>query len=238
MSVMGYRVTQFIVQSKSRNKKIGNVAQIMIGENKEACMKSCKSAGCEGVPKKEGGKGWCYAWKGRTQFAAISSWKAYEGNPTKYQIRAALAKARKSSKIVRLGSIGDPSALNESQMNTIIEAIEDCGKKLIGYTHGWRWAKWWKGKLMASVESLEEADEAIKQGWGPAVLLPTNFKGYGRHKNLFKTPSGTIGTVCLNQLQEKKIKATWDGEGKKPKPINCDHCRLCDGRRMIGFLKH
>ena len=231
-------MVKYYVQSKSSNSKTGNIPQIGMGSSPEECIKSCLATGCEGVPKKFGGKGeWkCYALMGLAWTGARSAWKKYATDPSRYELHAALAKRHKKAKAVRLGSIGDPSALSPKQAKEIRQAIKEAGLFLIGYTHGWRFAHHWKGHIMASCNSLEEADEAIDAGWSPTIIMPKDFEGTGPMKNIFHTPKGRKGIMCPNQVHKKLIKS---GKSKKASPITCNDCKKCDPKGApIGFYLH
>jgi hypothetical protein len=230
-------MTKYYVQSRATNRKTGNIPQIGIGANPEECIKSCLSTGCEGVPKKFGGKGkWnCYALNGLAWVGAGHVWRKFARVPEAYELHKALAKRKKTAKALRIGSIGDPSALSQDQAKEIRQAAKKAGLFLIGYTHGWRFADHWKGYIMASCGSLEEADEAIDKGWSPTIIMPKSFEGTGPMKNIFHTPKGRKGIMCPNQVHRKLIKA-----GKsKTSPITCNDCKKCDPKgNPIGFYLH
>lgn len=60
--------------------------------------------------------------------------------------------------------------------------------------------------LMASCETLDQADEAAARGWRAAALLPRDHEG-----TTFRTPEGRAGVLC-----------PWDRDG-----TTCNTCRMC-----------
>jgi hypothetical protein len=141
-----------------------------------------------------------------------------------YTLRGALATASKAAKMVRLGSIGDPAGLSPLDGAYIREAVKREGLALIGYTHGWALDKSrrWKGSIMASCDTLAQADQAIADGWRATVVLP-----HDHTARVFETPDGHKGVVCPAMLQ--------------PEIVTCNTCRLCDGSKagpVIGFPDH
>jgi hypothetical protein len=141
-----------------------------------------------------------------------------------YSLRGALATASRAARMVRLGSIGDPAGLSPIDGAYIRETVKREGFALIGYTHGWALdvSTRWKGHIMASCDTLAQADKAIADGWRATVLLPK-----GHTERTFTTPEGHTGVVCPAQLQ--------------PEVVTCNTCRLCDGSKagpVIGFIDH
>ena len=240
---------RYLVTAKSRNTKTGDIPTVWIAgdtgdhkQDKAVTAASCKCSGCPLLPESKGGSGVpegrrpCYAWQGQVQIALITILKAAAKKPRNYSLWNALVNSATSARYVRMTAIGDPSVLNKEQkeeMVSIISSFNDeyCGAsnkmRLIGYIHGWRLAPWWKKHLMASVDSLEEADVAISKGWRPAVTLPADA---GKQKSV-KTPAGNTIVICPHLV-----------EGKKRVP-SCNECGWCSVENTeykfgIGFPTH
>lgn len=75
---------------------------------------------------------------------------------------------------VRLGAYGEPTAIPVSHVYALLEQA----KMWTGYTHTWAAlslagkAYAWQAKLMASVESEQQAHDAMRLGWRPFLALP------------------------------------------------------------------
>lgn len=81
------------------------------------------------------------------------------------------AEARKllSSRMVRLGTYGDPAAV---PLPIIRNAVSQA-KGWTGYTHQWRTAHWrWRELVMASADSLKDMDEAHAKGYRTFRVSP------------------------------------------------------------------
>jgi len=218
----------YLATATTKNKKTGNVPTIAIGATREESLDSCRAVGCPLLHKKHGGEGGgdnplCYSQHGTPSFSHSAMVKAH-AKGKQYSLRGALANASRAARMVRLGSIGDPAALSPIDGAYIRKAVRDEGLALVGYTHGWAMdiAKRWKGHIMASCETMEQADTAIADGWRAVVVLPEDFEG-----RTFDTPDGNRGIVCPAQLQ--------------PEIVTCNTCRLCDGSKagpVVGFIDH
>ena len=90
---------------------------------------------------------------------------------------------------------------------------------------------------MASVHSLSEADDRIRDGWRTAMIAH-GLKAPGTGKpqlrkmpewsgETFVTPDGVKGVVCPAQIK---------------RGVDCNTCGMCDatrpGPRLIVFLQH
>ena len=205
----------------TKNPKTGDVPTGWIGATRSQCMDSCKAVACPLLPKAEGGDGQCYAWHGLPNRAFSSMVKARARGKV-YDLAHALASRRASARMVRLGALGDPSACSPLAAAFIASRVRAAGLVLVGYTHGWRTADHWRGRLMASCDTLAEADQAGALGWRSCVVLPRDHEG-----RRFTTPAGQTGVVCPAQI--------------KPGVVTCNTCRLCDGSArgpVIGFIDH
>ena len=220
---------QYLCTATSTNKKTGNVPTIWIGGTREESLQSCRDVGCPLLHKRHGGPASgsdpiCYAQSGSPSFAHIAMTKAHAKGSKNYSLRGALATASRAAKMVRLGSLGDPAALSPLDGAYIRDAVKREGFALIGYTHGWAldMSRRWKGHIMASCDTLAQADQAIADGWRATVVLP-----HDHTARTFTTPDGHKGVICPAMLQ--------------PELITCNTCRLCDGSKagpVIGFPDH
>lgn len=252
-----YKRTRILVSPNSKNPKTGDIPQIMIGGSKAEGLDSCK--GCPMLSKKMGGKGEktkCYHWGGSSQMGHISMAKANDKDPDKlredlsYQLSS--PKVSRQAQYVRLAVGGDPSALGRERVEEITETVKGHNfKGALGYTHFYRGrGSDLKGLVMASVESLEDADRAVDGGWRAAVVLDAVHPdlALSRAKRFdgaplwtgqdFTTPKGRRVTVCPSQAG-----ATVKDARGNPRPIDCNTCGMCDatqnkGGDIIGFLKH
>jgi hypothetical protein len=228
--------TDYATTPDSKNSKTGNMPTLWVGVTKEQALESCRISGCKLLPRRFGGAdGWindelklkpCYAWQGTVKMAARSIYRSFARNDRKYGIEHALNAAPRSARVLRLTGIGDPSALTEGQADHITEVTHYHKMKLYGFTAGWRFASWWKGRLMASTFTLEEADEALDKGWRASTVLPHDFVGEGPKKNTFVTPKGRKGVVCPFQMGAR---------------LQCTTCKLCVAEKrgpIIGFVSH
>lgn len=197
------------------NRKTGNVPTMAIGRTRQESKDSC--VGCPFLDSGE-----CYAQGGTVAMGHNSMVKGYARKPERYSLKRALANRLASAKMVRLGSIGDPGALPGGYLADVLDAITEEGLDPVGYTHHWRGRPDLAGLLMASVETLAQADEAIRAGFRAAVVLPWNW-----NDQRFTTPEGNTGIVCPAIL--------------KPDVVTCNNCRLCNGAKagpVIGFPDH
>lgn len=195
----------------TRNTKTGDVPTLYIGRDREESKASCK-----GCPLLESGD--CYAQYGTPAQGHASMIKAAKRGKL-YTLKAALLKSKRSAKMARFGAIGDPAALGIDYIKKAVGVIRDFGMDAVGYTHHWERAPEFAGVLMASCDSIEQADTAIDMGYRAAVVLPWD------HEGRFTTPAGRKGIVCP---------AITGG-------ITCNECRLCDGSKsgpVIGFPDH
>lgn len=246
-----------LVTPNSTNTKTGDIPQIMIGRSKAEGLESCK--GCPMLSSKMGGTGEktdCYHWGGSSQMGHISMARANERDPQKlredldYQLSS--PKVSRQAKYVRLAVGGDPAILGRDKVQEIGDTVARHGfKGVLGYTHFYN-SKGadLKGLVMASVESLDDADLAVGSGWRAAVILDAihpdlTLARSGRFKGSplwtgqrFTTPKGRQITICPSQTGA----TVKDARGNE-RPIDCNNCGMCDattnkGGPVIGFLKH
>jgi len=146
-----------------------------------------------------------------------------------------------SAKMIRISDIGDPCALSDTAVRALREAAAAANLFIVGFTHGWRQAPLWRGILMASVGSLDEADEAIDAGWRAAVVLPSTWSPGDK---TFRTPKGRRGVVCPSMIDKAKGRVTYElRRGKKVtvSATQCNSCLICreDWKpAVVGFPDH
>ena len=218
----------------STNDKTGNIPQGYVGEDREQT-----EASCDGCPLRKGG---CYHWQGNARGAQASMQRAHAKNTDsdRYTLKTALSNSRRMARYVRGAVGGDPWVFDRETVKGWLSDIEEQGLAgMLLYTHfAANKGEHLKGLAMASVHSLEEADDRIDEGWRAAMVAD------------FKTPDSKRTT--LNKLP------TWNGEefttpkGRKGivcpaqyKAVDCNSCGLCDAQRVNGdaaplivFLKH
>lgn len=167
--------------------------------------------------------------------AHASMVKAHATDPDRYDLANAVKNSVRSARYARGAVGGDPWVFDADTVKGWIETLKGEGLSgLLLYTHfAATKGAHLKGLAMASVHSLEEADDRIREGWRAAMVADFKQPGTKRHKDLpewngetFTTPDGHKGIVCPAQY----------------KRVNCNTCGLCDASRdnasLIIFLKH
>ena len=214
----------------SNNEKTGNIPQGYVGETREDVETSC--AGC---PMRKNG---CYHWGGRPIAAQSSMQKRYLKLAKEYSLTFALAKSRRTAQYVRGAVGGDPWVFGRAVVKGWIDDIKDAGLKgLLLYTHfAADKGAHLKGLALASVHSLEEADDRIREGWRTALVVDFKVPGSKRaslrktptyNGEVFISPDGHRATVCPAQTK---------------RGVTCNSCGLCEAttvtQPIIVFLKH
>jgi len=210
--------------SKSNNVKTGNIPQQFIGETRELSKESC--SGCPLLKPKINENGEpeeipCYAQNGTEGYFGHNSVIRANKNGKDYTLDNALKNRAKTAKYVRLGSIGDPSAVED--VLEVGQTIREEGLGVLSYTHFWdSRGEFLKGEAMASCDTWEEAEEATNRGWRATVHVDKLEQKQG------KTETGKRFTLCPAQRTDNRIK--------------CNDCGLCDAKRdaaeIIVFLNH
>ena len=205
----------------SNNRKTGNIPQGTIGTTKEEILHSCNVAQCKLRPVDQGGNGECYAHHGTPAMAASSKTRALARGKN-YTLDNALPNSARSARFLRLADIGDPVVLTREQVTSYRDKAIAAGMQgIISYSHAWKHAgQHLKGLVMASCDTLEEADEAIEAGWRAAVILPHDAPLHGN-----TTPAGRRIVVCPAQ--------------RLPNIVTCNICGACDASTkgpIIGCL--
>lgn len=200
------------------NRKTGNIPTSYIGRTLEDVRRSCEAADCKLLENKQ-----CYAWFGTPRAAYASLEKADERGKD-HSLRTAIKQAVRSARFLRVGALGDPCLLPPDELAETYDTARSEGfRGVLAYTHGWKEAgQHLCGLAMASCDSLEEADEALDEGWRTTAILPWDSAHDG---NI--TPAGRNVAVCAAQIK---------------RGVNCNTCGLCDaqarGPPIIGFLDH
>jgi hypothetical protein len=106
--------------------------------------------------------------------------------------------------MLRIGSYGDPVAVPYSVWSPLVAVAAGH----TGYTHAWRETRFWRYRriLMASCESLDDANSARARGWrtfrtGPEGELPV--------RGEFRCPASA----------------------EENKRLSCNRCGACDGAK-------
>jgi hypothetical protein len=213
--------TDILWAATSSNVKTGNVPTAWVGATRDACRESCR--GCPLAPKDVGGNGACYSHSGSPAIAHNSIRKAAAAGKDR-TLTAAIRGAARSARMLRYTAIGDGGRTAPGVAARIVEAARAARLQLVGYTHHWREAAVaaeWRGRLMASVESMTDADEALAAGWRAAVVVPVDTPNRGT------TPNGARFVVCPAQVTDGRV--------------TCNDCRLCDASKpgpVIAFREH
>ena len=149
-----------IATLNSRNRKTGKMIQTWIMredvEPHTAQQTGQDESVCGNCPQRPSAGGACYV---ATAQAPLAVWRAYHDGKYPYLSDegdiSELAGAVGAS--VRAGSYGDPAAVP-------MHVWEHLGVRT-GYTHQWRSYPGLRGLVMASVDSVDEAAEAVAAGW-------------------------------------------------------------------------
>ena len=203
--------------SRSDNRKTGNVPNAWIGLSREEAEDSCSGCGML-----ETG---CYAHHGAVLIGSMSVTRAAKKNPSRYTLDVALKERHKKAKMVRVTALGDIGRSGKEVADEITDTVRETGLALVGYTHHWREARVaeaWQGRLMASCDSLEDADRAVDEGWRAAAVVLSD------HPRVSKTPRGRTVIVCPAQLKDDYS-------------VTCNSCRLCNASArgpIIAFRAH
>lgn len=224
-------ITDYAVRwTATGNGKVGASPTMYVGVDRAESRKSCNAVACPLRPKEDGGDGSCYA-QGGTTACAIGSMKRAADNGKDYSMQAALETRSVKAKAVRLTAIGDVACSPSLVAYAVAAAsvAKRAGLAVIGYTHGHGLphAAPLRGLLMASANSLSEADKLASEGWRVAVVLPPTPPGETPARTTL-TPEGRTVLTCPVLVRP-------DAD------LTCNACRLCDASRpgpIIGFPDH
>jgi len=197
--------------AQTKNTKTGNVPTAFVGKTRKESLQSCK--GCIQLTTKN-----CYAWFGTVSWSLAHIQRALKNDPQKYSFLNALADRDPGARMVRVAAIGDPLRASFRDLQHSFELTKQLGLAFVGYTHFYqeKGAYRLKKMLMASCDTIEQADDAVKKGWRATTIVPYNFQG-----KRFITPAGHTAVICPAQTM--------------PKQITCNDCLLCDASRKTPF---
>lgn len=180
----------------TNNRKIGDIACTYL-PIKQTCPESCAL--------KDNG---CYAQVGYVGFhmrrleKKTENMKAYDIIRKEAREIAAHGPSA-GGKALRLHISGD--AKTEKTANLLRDAAKKWNGKVFTYTHAWRDVPrdaWGSVSVLASVENLRQASEAIDAGYTPAVTVATHpADGKAYYENGVKVipcPQQTKGVTCEN----------------------------------------
>jgi len=126
--------------------------------------------------------------------------------------------------MVRLCVAGSSGAIPKDTIEWIMGDAEKEGLGRLAYVenHRSKGAQHLKGTHMASVQTMEQAKIALKNGWGVFFSMPVyEFEGG------FKMPKGA--EFCGKSAEAKEVHGL---------PITCDSCGLCDGTNFVIVPSH
>lgn len=204
--------------ARTSASKLGPVPTVAVGTTLETMRATCRSTGCRHLDL-----GTCYAFGGRVGWMTEVSARAAHA-PT---LRQVIDLVTRSARLLRVGTVGDPSGLPVEELRRTIRDAASYGLEVLGYTHGWRLPHMaeFRSTLLASVDNLEEADEAIAAGWRPAVLVPPDAP------RVLTTPAGHRVVLCAEQAAKRA-----GGHS-----VTCNTCRVCvrgHSEAAVGLAYH
>jgi hypothetical protein len=190
----------------SSNRKLGRGVQVTATYRKvgPTCLTSCGllDAGC-------------YAQRGFTRFAQPK---------TDERVSSKALQDVPSGKLLRLLVSGDILTEGEPDKG-FAWAVRDAVDRRVetwGYTHAWKqtWPEHWGNALLASCDSLADAQEAQKAGWCTARVVNSL-------ADVAENETACPYDAALASRTHAEIKVT------------CADCRMCfrNAKRNIAFLK-
>jgi len=196
--------------ARTSNVKTGDVPTAYVGKTRHQALRSCK--GCKLLKNKD-----CYAWYGTPGWALNGIIKSYKRNPSRYSFLNAIANRAPTARMVRMSAIGDPARADRKALFNAWKLAKQLKLAFVGYTHFHQEQDNSKLKsvLMASCDTVADADVAVSQGWRATAIVPYDFKG-----KRFITPAGNHAVICPAQSQEN---------------ITCNDCLLCDASKNTRF---
>lgn len=178
----------------SKNRKTGPMAQLWILDATEEPHVAVRTGRDESVCGDCPARGkWCYVTTFQGPLSIYRTWK--RGSYGRYD------DTRLRGIVLRLGAYGDPAAL---PLKTLRELTGACDR-FTGYTHQWRSChSELRHYCMASVDTVSDYEEAVRDGWRTFRVSPDGRKLKGE-------------SVCPAS-EEAGI------------DITCYDCGACDGR--------
>lgn len=216
------------VVARSSNVKTGDIPTVWVGRSLAESRESC-----DGCPLLESGD--CYAQYGSPSFAIASVRRAAKRAKSwrRYTIHRALADRAPSARFVRFSALGDTARADRAQVEEALAATDAAGLAVVGYTHFYRErrAAYLRGRLMASVQSIDEAREANARGWRAAIVMPAGTTGTLRDDagNVFAVECPAIAaarygkTFTCNDCASTKRGALCDASRDLPNVYFADH---------------
>lgn len=166
----------------------------------------------------------CYAWNGQDRKGSKSIEKGAKNNPEKYigitGLKYRIANRRWSTRIVRIGSIGEFARLPKEHTLEVVRTIKEAGLTVIAYTHQWGKNPHLKESFRASCDNKIALKAAINKGWKAQFAIHES-KITQREIELLP---GVIGTVC-DFYSDKWIAG--DKTEKNIPVTDCNNCRAC-----------
>jgi hypothetical protein len=226
----------------SSNVKTGRMVQTWIMRAdmhpSEASARKCDASVCGLCSRRHSLDGDCYV---AIVHAPRSVWESWDrqGRPgtnwtDEQSILALQTDARANG--LRIGSYGDPMAVPAEVWQDLISALAP--RSVVGYTHQWNraWSfvttpgsfhrytmagyEWFRENVMASCDSVAEAELARSLGWRFFLAIPNE----------------THRAFALGAIQ---CPATRDSN-----PLTCDRCGICNGaqgkatRASVFLMEH
>jgi hypothetical protein len=204
-----------VLHRTSKNTKTGPIHQISYYDP-DLTDSAHHGAGCAMCPMKDP----CYANSGYMQWHNKDTFQRLDDMPT-IPVRS-WARFLERDNGVRLGRYGDPATIPLDVTERIIKLTA----YRVGYTHFWRERPDLMPYLMASVETLEQLNQARGIGWrcyytarvvGKRLTDNDNVVALRRHLGA----SGTSGVVVCPHYTAGQICAT---------------CKLCDGGGGLSVI--
>lgn len=217
-----------IATLNSTNAKTGPMVQTWImraDENPlEASAQGHDSSVCGDCPRRHSLGGDCYVTLGQAPCSVWAHW-AKHGSPGanwhRLEHRTRLRAAAMEHGL-RLGSYGDPAAVPTYIWRWVMRRLTP--RLHTGYTHQWSrdLAPWYRDNLMASCDSIADAERARVAGWRYFLAVH---------------PEDTRLVVALGRTVECPA-------DRAHKPRTCETCGICDGaqgrpsRTSVYLVEH
>ncbi len=216
---------------RTTDRKTGPIPMGYIGGSREESLATCR--GCPLLRKRDGGSHvpgdpLCNAQYGTLGLGHTAMIRGMREHPSRDRsLERALGDRWAGAHYVRFPALGDPARISLAVLRRVLRQIRDSGLAILGYTHFWREVgkSSAKGRLlrryfMASCGSLQEADEAIADGWLPTVIMP-----YTQPAGVIKTPAGHPAVLCPAQTPKGKVAK-----------VTCNACGLCARQQNPGLV--
>lgn len=186
-----------LATSRTRNEKTGDMVQVWILPDMDPskALKTGKDfAVCGDCPIRDV----CYVIVANAPRSVYDAYRRGRYDSPQYQ---RYMRRELETKAIRLGAYGDPCAVPFDVWATLLASGNG---RWTGYTHQFRqpWAEPYRQILMASVETLQGANEARAKGW-----------------RFFMVKPAAMGPVPL-----QAVECLADSRG-----LTCEECGICNG---------